>query len=67
MATIGGFSMIGRPLTVMSSSSSRVTVTRSPWLLAPSPETSITRRMPLEVARAEQSAANMSAPEIDVR
>ena len=44
----GRFNMIGRPLMVMpaATTSSRTIVTNGPLLLAPSPETSMTRRMP---------------------
>src|SRR6267378_4274017 len=61
----GSFNMIGRPLTVMplASTSSRVASISGPWLLVPSPETSITRLMPLKGLCSNRPVAKMSAPD----
>ena len=61
-------STIGRPLMTMPSliSSSRMPVTGKPALLGPSPDTSITRRMPRTPLLASSALENVSAAEIDV-
>src|SRR5207244_5400723 len=65
----GRLSMIGRPLMVMpaASTSSRASVTKVPLLLAASPETSTTRRNPLQPLPSNSGLAKLSAPEIEVR
>ena len=51
----------------LATTSSRATVTSGPLLLTPSPETSITRRMPRKPLPSNSGAPNSSADEIEVR
>ena len=59
---------IGRPLMVMprASASSRAPMTGGPTLLAPSPETSMTRRAPSMASSSSSTVAKLSAREIEV-
>jgi hypothetical protein len=61
--------MIGRPLMVMpcATASSRAGVTGRPWLLAPSPEMSMTRRVAVRLLSARSLAPKSMAPDTEVR
>jgi hypothetical protein len=60
---------MGRPLMVMPArtASSRDRVTSRPWLLAPSPEMSMTRRRAVKPLASNRGWANWSASLIEVR
>src|SRR5688500_3527748 len=61
--------IIGRPLMVMPRSSTawRTGSTGDPELLGPSPETSMTWRIPLNPLRSNNPEAKASAPDMEVR